>query len=87
MAEASQFLTEGFESISSTVAFALYELCLQKKIQWKAHYEVVCAMTKYNKFSYEALQDMPYLDLVLYGKCKKEVVTILIRIFFLLKKL
>ncbi|KAF2879310.1 hypothetical protein ILUMI_26865 [Ignelater luminosus] len=70
-AEATQFIEEGFEIVSSTVAFALYELCLQEKIQWKAHCEVVCAIAKYQKFTYEALQDMPYLDLVLYETLRK----------------
>lgn len=50
------------------MAFVLYELARNPQIQDCLHDEISTVLTRYdNKLSYEALQEMTYLDCVIHG--------------------
>lgn len=62
------FFFAGFETSSSTLTFALMELARSPQVQLKARENIVNALKKHNgKLSYEALQDMVYLDWIVQG--------------------
>jgi len=66
------FLLAGFETTSSTMTFALYELALHPAIQDRLRTEIVQVMEKCNQvLTYEAMQDMPYLDMVISETLRK----------------
>lgn len=67
IAQAGMFFLAGFETVSSTIAFALYELCLNKDIQNKVRVEILHVLSNHGKFTFEAVQDMKYLQMVIYG--------------------
>jgi len=51
------------------MTFAFYELALQPAIQDRLRKEIVQVMEKYNQvLTYEAILDMPYLDMVVLGE-------------------
>lgn len=64
---------EGFETSSTVLCFALYELARNPEVQERAHAEIVDVLAQYdNEWSFDALQDLTYLDRVLQGyKCIK----------------
>lgn len=64
------FYLAGFETSSSTMSFALYELAQNQELQQRLREEIneVFDSCKDGQISYEALQDIPYLDQVLWGK-------------------
>ena len=68
LAQAVQFFLAGFETTSSTIAYTLYELCLNKDIQKKLRSDIRSKMHEHNGITYEALQDMKYLNQVVSGK-------------------
>uniref|UniRef100_A0A1B6H3K8 Cytochrome P450 n=1 Tax=Cuerna arida TaxID=1464854 RepID=A0A1B6H3K8_9HEMI len=60
------FFTAGLEITSNTMLFCLYELACNKKIQEKLHQEVLIVLSRHdNIISYQALQDMTYLDQII----------------------
>jgi cytochrome P450 family 6 len=64
------FFIAGFETSSTTMSFALYELSKNQDIQQKVREEVKSVLAKYGgQITYEAIHDMKYMDLVLSGKC------------------
>lgn len=68
-AQAFVFFLAGFETSSSTLGFALYELAVNQDIQDKARAEIQDALKRNNgHFSYESMRDMKYLDQIIYGK-------------------
>jgi len=70
VAQSFAFLFAGFETASSTMTFAFYELALQPAIQDRLRTEIARVMEKYNQvLTYEAILDMPYLDMVISGEC------------------
>jgi cytochrome P450 family 6 len=70
VAQSYAFLLAGFETSSSTMTFALYELSLQPAIQDRLRTEIKQVTEKYNQeITYEALLDMQYLDMVVSGEC------------------
>jgi len=72
VAQSYAFLLAGFETTSSTMAFALYELALHPAIQDRLRTEIAQVMEKHNQvLTYEAIQDMPYLDMVLSETLRK----------------
>lgn len=62
-AQAWIFFFAGFETSSSAMSYALYELAQNQEIQNKARQDVLDALEKHNnEFTYEAMQDMTYLE-------------------------
>lgn len=63
------FFLGGFETSATTITFALYELALNQQIQQKLRTQVIDVTNKYNgQLTYEALNEMEYLDRVVNGK-------------------
>jgi len=58
----------GFETISTTLSFCLYELSFKKHIQEKVREEIKSTMAKYNGvIDNDFLTDLIYLDMVIAG--------------------
>ncbi|RZC35131.1 p450 domain containing protein [Asbolus verrucosus] len=63
------FFLAGFETSSTTMTFALYELAKNQHIQLKLREEIESVLTKYDgKVTYDAIQDMKYINQVLNGE-------------------
>lgn len=67
-AQAFVFLLAGFETSSTTMSFALYELAQNQEAQQKAREEVVKVLENHKEFSYECLKEMVYLEQIMQGK-------------------
>ena len=66
------FFIAGFETSASTMTFALYELSRNQKMQDKVRREVDTILAKYDgKITYEAIQDMKYMDMVINETLRK----------------
>ncbi|XP_068147415.1 cytochrome P450 6a8-like [Drosophila tropicalis] len=65
------FLLAGFETSSSTMGFALYELALNQDVQEKARQEVNQILGKHGELTYEAMKELKYLQQVLYETMRK----------------
>nr|AVL92878.1 CYP450 [Locusta migratoria] len=64
-AQAFVFFLAGFETSSSTMSFALYELALNPDVQRRLQEEVDATMRKNNgQLTYDAIAEMHYLDKV-----------------------
>lgn len=64
------FFVAGFETSSTTMTFALYELARHKDIQTNVRKEIETVLAKYDgQITYEAIQSMKYLDQVIKGVC------------------
>ncbi|XP_049814672.1 probable cytochrome P450 6a13 isoform X2 [Schistocerca nitens] len=64
-AQAFVFFLAGFETSSTTMSFALYELALNPDVQKRLQEEVDATMKKNDgQLTYEAISEMPYLDKV-----------------------
>ncbi|XP_067627252.1 probable cytochrome P450 6a23 [Eurosta solidaginis] len=64
-AQAFLFFLAGFETSSSAVSYALFEMAKNQEIQNKAREEVKIVIKEYNnEFTYEAIQKMKYMDRV-----------------------
>ena len=69
MAQALSFLLAGYETSSTTLTFALYELALHPEIQHSLRAEIVQVLSKHDgKLTYDGIQDMSYLDKVVSGE-------------------
>lgn len=67
-AQAYVFFAAGFETGSTTMSNALYELALNPKIQKKLREEINEHYKKHNgELNYEHIKDMEYLDKVFKG--------------------
>ncbi|XP_055697198.1 probable cytochrome P450 6a14 [Phlebotomus papatasi] len=75
------FFVAGFETSSSTMAFALYELAQHQDIQDRAREEINGILEKYNgEYTYDACMEMKYVDQVINETLRKyPVVDTLIR--------
>ena len=74
MAQAFLFLIAGYETSSSTLSFALYELALHPEIQQNLRAEIMQVMSKHDgKLTYDGMQDMLYLDRVVSGEERREL--------------
>lgn len=84
-AQAFAFFSAGFETISMTMSYALYELSIHQEIQDKAREEILQVIDKHNgTLSYEALGDLKYLEQILNGEFKafKSLYLVIIKYFF-----
>lgn len=67
-AQAFVFYLAGFETSSTVMTFALYELSVNQDIQEKAREEIRSVLKKYDdKVTYEGVMEMSYLGKVLDG--------------------
>nr|WCC58058.1 cytochrome P450 [Pharsalia antennata] len=71
VAQAVQFFIASFETTSSTMSFALYELCLQPEIQDKLREEVINSIGKYGGITYEGLKEMRYMEMCVLETLRK----------------
>lgn len=68
-AQAFVFFLAGFETSSTTMQFAFYELSLHQDIQDKAREEILRVLAKHDgKITYESIYEMDYLGRVIDGK-------------------
>jgi cytochrome P450 family 6 len=68
-AQAFIFFFAGFETSSTTMSFALYELARNEEIQERLRREISGVMLKYDgKITYAAIMEMEYLDRVVNGE-------------------
>jgi cytochrome P450 family 6 len=66
------FFIAGFETSSTTMTFAMYELSKHQELQDKVRDEVNAVLAKHGgKISYEAIQDMKYMDQVINEALRK----------------
>lgn len=71
-AQAFVFFAAGYETSSNTIAFCLHELALNAEIQERTRREIVDAVEQWDgKLTYDALQDMKYLDMVIQETLRK----------------
>lgn len=63
------FFLGGFETSSTTMTFALFEMCLNPEIQEKVRDELFRVLKKYNnKISYDSIKELDYMQQVIDGK-------------------
>lgn len=60
---------DGFETSSTVLAFLFYELAKSPEIQKKVYNEIAEVSARHNnKFTYELIQDLTYLESAIHGK-------------------
>lgn len=70
---------DGYETSSGVLGFALYELAQNPDIQERLYEEITDVLAKYDgKFTFEALQEMQYLENIIYETMRLDVVDPLI---------
>ncbi|KAH0540552.1 hypothetical protein KQX54_018243 [Cotesia glomerata] len=70
--QAFVFFVAGFEAISATISFALYEMAIVPEIQEKIRSEILETLKKHNgQLSYDIINEMKYLIMVIYETLRK----------------
>jgi cytochrome P450 family 6 len=68
VAQVLVFFSAGFETSSSTLTFALMEMARSPLVQQKARENIEQVLERHDgQMSYQALQEMTYLDWILQG--------------------
>lgn len=62
------FFVAGFETSSSNMSYALFELAKNKRVQEKLRDEISTVLKQHGKLSYESMMEMTYLDQVVTGE-------------------
>lgn len=71
-AQAFVFFAAGYETSSNTIAFCLHELALNAEIQERTRRDIQDAIdSRDGKLTYDAVQDMKYLDMVISETLRK----------------
>ncbi|XP_029169980.1 probable cytochrome P450 6a13 [Nylanderia fulva] len=71
-AQAFVFFTAGYETSSNTIAFCLYELALNQEVQERTRQDIRNAIeARDNKLTYDVVQEMKYLDMVILETLRK----------------
>lgn len=65
------FFVAGFETTSSTLTFALYEIAKNQDVQDKIRAEVSSVLEKYQDLDYYSVSEMKYLDQVIEGEFQR----------------
>ncbi|XP_058453557.1 cytochrome P450 6A1-like [Malaya genurostris] len=79
-AQSFVFFIAGFETSSTAMSYCLYELALNSELQDKARADVMETLKKHGSMTYEAIQDMHYIDQCINESLRKyPPVTILTR--------
>ncbi|XP_015182412.1 PREDICTED: probable cytochrome P450 6a14 [Polistes dominula] len=65
------YIIGGYESPSTTISFCLYELALNQEIQHKARKEIDTIIEKHNGITYDAINEMSYLQMVILETLRK----------------
>jgi len=69
IAQSFVFFIAGFDTSSATMGFALYEMAKNQEIQDKDRAELEEVLQNHDqKFTYECIQDLKYLNQVINGK-------------------
>ncbi|XP_055684384.1 cytochrome P450 6g1-like [Lutzomyia longipalpis] len=71
VAQAGSFLLANFETSSSVISFALYELARHPEIQENLRNEIKDYAMKYGSLQYETLNEMEYLNGVVQGSSSR----------------
>jgi cytochrome P450 family 6 len=68
-AQAMVFFLAGFETSSSALTFALFEMSRRPELQQRARQEIEKVLQQHEgQLTYQALLDMKYLDWILQGE-------------------
>lgn len=62
------FFSAGQDPVSLLMCLAMYELAVNQDIQTRTREEIVGFFRNHAELSYECIQDMKYLDMVLQGE-------------------
>ncbi|XP_063918403.1 cytochrome P450 6k1-like [Zophobas morio] len=73
--QAILFFSAGNDTTSMTISFTLYELTINPEIQTRLRQEVRQTFEKHGDFTYEAVNEMKYLDMVLNETLRKYPLT------------
>ncbi|CAH2007827.1 unnamed protein product [Acanthoscelides obtectus] len=70
-AQAFIFFLAGFETTSTTISFALFEMAQNQSIQERAREEVTRLFDKHEGLTYDAVMEMSYVDTILFETMRK----------------